>query len=146
MRNFFFGLFLLIPFLAQAQITYTPSFPTDKDTIKVVFDATQGSGGLKSYTTGDVYVHIGLITSNSTTTSDWKYVNPLTAGGSSAWGVNTTETKCTRLTTTTYSYTIYGARSFFHVTDTTEIIKQIAFVFQNYQIYCKLLLHHIFYK
>jgi hypothetical protein len=131
MRNFFFGLFLLIPFLAQAQITYTPSFPTDKDTIKVVFDATQGSGGLKSYTTGDVYVHIGLITSNSTTTSDWKYVNPTSAGGSSAWGVNTTETKCTRLTSTTYSYTINGARSFFHVTDTTEIIKQIAFVFRS---------------
>ncbi len=131
MRNFFFGLFLLIPFLMHAQVTYTPSFPTEKDTFKITFDATQGNGGLKNYTTGDVYVHIGLITSKSTSGTDWKYVNPTSAGGSSAWGVNTPETKCTRLTSTTYSYTINGARSFFKVTDTTEIIKQVAFVFRS---------------
>jgi len=132
MKNFFFGLFLLIPFLVQAQITWSPTFASDKDTVTVTYDATQGSAGLKNYTTGDVYVHVGLITSKSTSSSDWKYVNPTaTAGQSTAWGVNTTQTKCTRLTATTYSYVIPGIRSFFHVTDTTEIIQKVAFVFRS---------------
>src|SRR5690554_7697025 len=54
-------------------ITYEPAFPTENASLKVIFDATQGAGGLKDFD-GDVYLHTGVITNNSSNGSDWKYV------------------------------------------------------------------------
>ena len=67
-------LFVIFSLSIQAQIiTVTPALPTDADGVEIIFDATQGNGGLAGYT-GDVYAHTGVITNNSSSTSDWKYV------------------------------------------------------------------------
>jgi len=54
-------------------VTSEPAFPTVEDNIIITFNAQEGSGGLAGYT-GDVYAHTGVITENSNSSSDWKYV------------------------------------------------------------------------
>ncbi|MDZ7660089.1 hypothetical protein [Fodinibius sp.] len=67
---FLLGLFIT----AQAQvITTDPEFPLPGESVTITFDATEGTGGLEGYT-GDVYAHTGVITDQSTSSSDWKYV------------------------------------------------------------------------
>ena len=50
----------------------TPAFPSQNDTITVVFDATEGNGALTGVS--PVYAHAGLITNQSTSPTDWKHV------------------------------------------------------------------------
>src|SRR5678815_2477515 len=74
-------LLLLLPFsltVSYSQLlTWTPNFPVDNDpstNIVITVDATKGNQGLMNYTpTGDVYVHIGLITDSSTAAANWQY-------------------------------------------------------------------------
>ena len=70
-----FGLLLFLFVSASAQLlTWTPDFPKENDNIIITLDASKGNQGLFNYsTTSDVYVHIGLITSASTSATDWKY-------------------------------------------------------------------------
>ena len=77
-----------LPTVLLAQVTTNPDFPVKSKSVTIIFDATQGNGGLSGYT-GDVYAHTGLITSSSTSVTDWKYVI-------TEWGDNTPETKLTR--------------------------------------------------
>lgn len=117
------ALFLLLPFFLSAQITWTPYFASHSDSVTVIFDATQGNAGLLGYT-GDVYAHTGVITSASTSNSDWKYVK-------TNWGVNTPETKLTRIGTDLYEFKIKpSVRSFYGVPANESILK-IAFVFRS---------------
>src|SRR6056300_977623 len=63
----------LLPRTAMAQIlSVTPAFPSQNDTVTIVFDATEGNGALVGYT--PVYAHAGLITNQSTSPTDWKHV------------------------------------------------------------------------
>src|SRR5438445_7683356 len=67
-------MFLLRPLSAQL-LTSTPLFPADTGTVTIVVDCSKGNQGLLNYAnTGDVYVHTGVITSNSTGQTDWRYV------------------------------------------------------------------------
>ena len=59
--------------LAAQLIISDPPFPNENDEVSIVFNAAEGNAGLAGYT-GDVYVHTGVITDQSTSTSDWKYV------------------------------------------------------------------------
>ena len=81
-----------------AQITTTPAFPTEDQAVTITFDATQGTGGLANYT-GDVYAHTGVITDQSTSGSDWKYVI-------ADWNVNIDKAKMTRISTNIYQLEI----------------------------------------
>ncbi len=66
--------FLLFSFsFLQAQITTNPAKPKFNEPLEIVFDAGKGNKALYGFK-GDVYYHAGLITSNSTSSSDWKYV------------------------------------------------------------------------
>lgn len=59
--------------LMQGQvITVSPVFPTQNDTITITFDASQGNGDLVGVS--PVYAHLGVITLNSTSPADWKFV------------------------------------------------------------------------
>jgi 1,4-alpha-glucan branching enzyme len=105
------------------QIQWTPYFATDQDSIVVTFDATQGNGGLAGYT-GDVYAHTGVLTNQSATPSSWRYVK-------TDWGVNTPETKLTRIGTDLYQFVIRpSVRSFYNV-PSNETITNVAFVFRS---------------
>jgi 1,4-alpha-glucan branching enzyme len=110
--------------LAKAQIiTTTPSLPTDNDEVTVVFDATEGNGSLAGFS-GDVYAHTGVITSNSTGDSDWKYVI-------AEWSENTEKAKMTSLGDDKYQIVLTPSiREFYGVPD-GETIEKIAFVFRN---------------
>lgn len=53
-------------------LSFSPNFPSGKEAITFIFDASKGDGGLKNYT-GDVYVYTGVITDKSNQAGDWKY-------------------------------------------------------------------------
>ncbi len=104
-------------------LTWTPAFPKENDNITIAVDATKGNQGLSGFT-GNVYAHVGLITSASVNSGDWKHV-PFTwattpaAGQASSAGANR------------WSYTITDIRTFFGVTDPGETIKAIAILFRD---------------
>lgn len=58
----------------RAQVVVTqPTFFQGNAPVTLTFDATQGDGGLAGFT-GPVYIYTGVITNQSTSPSDWKYV------------------------------------------------------------------------
>src|SRR5688572_21571828 len=59
-------------------LSWTPDFPVESTTpFEIVMDGSKGNGAHNFYTpTSDVYVHAGVITNLSTSTSDWRYVRP----------------------------------------------------------------------
>jgi glycosidase len=116
-------LFFVSVWLQAQVITADPTFVTDSDAVTITFYATEGSGGLAGYT-GDVYAHTGVITENSSSSSDWKYVV-------SDWGENLPETKLTRIATDVYTLSISpDIRNYYGVPAGEEIL-QLAFVFRS---------------
>lgn len=110
-------------------LTWTPGFPTENNaaqTYVITMDATKGNQGLLGYTpTTDVYVHIGAITSKSTSASDWKYV-PF------AWATTPIAGNAVYIGGNKWTYTINGSlRSYFNITDVTENILKIAILFRS---------------
>ncbi|MGE4541267.1 MAG: alpha-amylase family glycosyl hydrolase [Bacteroidales bacterium] len=124
MHKLFTLILLFVSVWLQAQvITTDPTFVTDNDAVTITFYATEGSGGLAGYT-GDVYAHTGVITENSSSTSDWKYVV-------SDWGENLPETKLVRMAPDVYTLSITpDIRSYYGVPEGEEIL-QLAFVFRS---------------
>ncbi|OIR08401.1 malto-oligosyltrehalose trehalohydrolase [mine drainage metagenome] len=130
MRINFFIIFCFLAFSGNAQLlSWSPSFITDTtSTVTITCDATQGNQGLNNYTpTSDVYVHIGLITSSSTSSSNWLHVPSF-----STWGTTNSQIQTTSLGNNKWQYTITGGlRSFFGVTGSSETILKIAILFRN---------------
>ncbi|MCX6247842.1 MAG: alpha-amylase family glycosyl hydrolase [Bacteroidetes bacterium] len=115
---------MICTFQSIAQVVISdPAFPLETDSVTLIFDAKQGSGGLAGYT-GDVYAHTGVITNNSISPSDWKYVKTV-------WGVNTPDTKLTRIGTDLYSLKIKSSvRTYYGVVAPDTVLK-MAFVFRS---------------
>ena len=103
-------------------VTTDPPFPNLEQPVTIIFDATEGTGGLAGYD-GDVYAHTGVITDQSTQPSDWRYVK-------TNWGQNTPETKMNRLNGDLYELHIDDIRAYYGVPDSEEII-EMAFVFRS---------------
>ncbi len=120
-------IFLLAIFFAaqiNAQVVTTlPEYPTQYDSIVITFDATQGDGGLAGYT-GDVYAHTGVITNLSTSDTDWRYVI-------GDWGNDSNQPKLTRIGTDLYQLVIGYPRTFYNVSNPSEEILKLAFVFRS---------------
>ena len=73
-RNLLFLLAIVVSLYTQAQLlTWTPTFSKDNDAISITVDGTKGNLGLLGFTS-TVYIHTGVITNNSTNSSDWRYV------------------------------------------------------------------------
>ncbi len=121
---------LLISINCSAQLLiWTPTFITDTSTnVTITCDAGQGNKGLNNYSAlSDVYVHLGLITSLSNSSSDWKYVPSF-----SVWGTTNPQIQCISLGNNKWKYTISGSlRNFFGVSNTSEKILKIAILFRN---------------
>lgn len=123
MKRSLFLIFFLFVIPGFAQVTTNPALPNDNKAVTITFDASQGSAGLKDFT-GDVYAHTGVITDQSTSSTDWKYVI-------APWTTNLPKAKLTRVTANTYTLEIApDIRSFYGV-PSGETIKQLAFVFRN---------------
>ena len=123
-------LFICNIFYCKAQLlSWSPAFITDtSSSITITCDASQGNQGLYNYaTSSDVYVHIGLITSSSTSSSNWLYVPTF-----SVWGSTNAQIHATYIGNNKWQYTIAGGlRSFFGVTNPNEKIQKIAILFRN---------------
>ncbi len=110
---------------SQAQIVTTnPAIITEdyNSAIEVIFDATQGTAGLKDFT-GDVYAHTGVFTSLSPST--WKYAP--------TWGDNSSKYKLTSLGNNKWKLfiapnmnTYYGISS-----SSGEKVTKLCFVFRS---------------
>jgi glycosidase len=115
---------LLVFFLTgiiKSQIVVTePEFPTESDSIIVVFDATQpGAEELLNYS-GIVYAHTGV----NTNLGMWQHV----VGN---WGNNQNQPALTRLGTNLYELTIGFPRQFYNVTNPSEEILELSIVFRS---------------
>jgi 1,4-alpha-glucan branching enzyme len=104
-------------------ITTDPALPVVTNAVTITFNAALGSGGLAGYT-GDVYAHTGVITQYSTNGSDWKYVK-------TNWGVNTPDTKLTRIGTDLYTLQVTPNIRDYYGVPADEKILQMAFVFRS---------------
>lgn len=118
-------LFLITGFsFTYSQVIVTvPEFPTENDSIKIIFNAQEGANtpGLRGYT-GTVYTHTGVIT--STSSGQWAHVI-------GTWGNNTTQPALTRIGTDLYELVIGRPRQFYSVTNPSEKILKLAFVFRS---------------
>lgn len=125
MKRFYalLGLCLIVMFTAKAQVVTTdPAFPTDGAAVTIIFDATQGTAGLKGFT-GDVYAHTGVITDQSKDGSDWRYA--------SDWNVNLAKYKMTSLGNDKWELKMTpDIRNYYGVPAGEKILK-MAFVFRS---------------
>ncbi|MDR0829414.1 MAG: T9SS type A sorting domain-containing protein [Prevotellaceae bacterium] len=124
-KNFTFFLTLLLPYLLAAQVVTTnPAFiPSNySGAVEVIFDAAQGNQGLKDFT-GDVYAHTGVITSASTSGSDWKHAP--------TWLNNAAKYKLTSLGNNKWQLNITPSISAYYGVNAGETVEKLAFVFRN---------------
>ncbi|MDA8686949.1 alpha-amylase family glycosyl hydrolase [Schleiferiaceae bacterium] len=111
----------LLPLNALAQIlSVTPAFPSQNDTLTIIYDATEGNGALTGVV--PVYAHAGLITNQSTSPTDWKHVQ-------GNWGTTDASVLMTNLGNNLHKIeyhmpTFYGFGS-------SVIVQKMAFVFRN---------------
>jgi len=105
-------------------VTTNPAFITESSgTIEIIFNADQGTGGLRDYT-GTVYAHTGLITCESRNDSDWRYVL-------SEWGENTEQTRLTPLGNNQWRFVISPSIRDFYGVPAGERVLRLAFVFRS---------------
>jgi len=104
-------------------VTSVPLFPSDLASVTITFDATKGTGGLAGFS-GEIYAHTGVITNQSASSTDWKYVK-------TNWGENTTETQLNKVDENKYKLEIGPSiRAYYGVPADEEILK-IALVFRS---------------
>ena len=120
------GIILLFYCNSIAQLlTWSPQFPADNSNITITMDATKGNKALMGFT-GSVYMHLGLITSNSADPSAWKYVF-------TAWGT-TTAPAATSLGSNKWSFTLPNPRTYFNApagVPPGETILKVALLFRD---------------
>lgn len=103
-------------------LTWSPAFPKETDNITITVDATKGNTGLLGYT-GNVYVHVGAITSLSTGPSNWLHV-PFT------WGSSEVAALAVPAGPNKWSFTINNPKTFFNLA-AGEQLKAIAVLFRT---------------
>lgn len=113
--------FFFLNFTFNSQILeVTPAFPTVNDVVTIIYDATEGNGALVG--TSQVYCHTGLITSASTSPTNWLYVQ-------GNWGQVDPSVAMTNLGNNKHSITI-DIDAFYGFPGGTNVLK-LAFVFRN---------------
>ncbi|WP_168171906.1 hypothetical protein [Algoriphagus sp. A40] len=114
-------------------VKVSPNHPSDTDNLRIRVNATKGNQGLLDYT-GDVYVHLGVITSKSEHELDWRYVK-------FTWGSRDSAALATPVGKNNWEYSIPNIREFFGV-PRDEKIYQLAVLFRSgacIDVYCKVL-------
>ncbi len=116
----FVVLFFNLSILTFSQVTTSPQYPTQNDSIVVFLDATQpGAEELLNYT-GTIYAHTGV----NTNIGNWQHVI-------GSWGNNTTQPALTRIDANHYKLTIGRPRQFYSVTNVSEKILALALVLRS---------------
>jgi glycosidase len=117
------GLLAVLQSASGQELISVPSFPQDTATMSIILNTALGNQGLYNYADTGVYVHIGVITSASANSSDWRYV-PFT------WGTANPAAAASFLGNNQWRFTIHNIRSWFNV-PAGETIYKIAILFRN---------------
>jgi len=129
MKKILFLLAFLGVLQLNAQLLSTnPAFVQENSTgnIVITVDISKGNAGLTNV--NDVVVHTGVITSKSTTNTDWKYSKFPWPGTT----ITNAAAKCTPIGGTKLTFTITGGiKNFYGITDPTESVRKIAILFRN---------------
>jgi 1,4-alpha-glucan branching enzyme len=101
-------------------LTVNPAFPTVNDVVTITYDATQGNAALINQ--NQVYCHTGLITSTSTSPSNWQYVQ-------GTWGTADPDVIMTNIGNNKHQITI-DIDQFYGIPGSVTVLK-LAFVFRT---------------
>jgi glycosidase len=119
--------FLLLTFLAFSSLFGTaqileinPAFPTVNDVVTITYDATQGNAALVGQS--QIYAHAGLITSASTSPTNWQFVQ-------GNWGTVDPQVAMTNIGNNKHTITI-DIDQFYGFPAGTTVLK-LAFVFRT---------------
>lgn len=136
LRHVLLLMFLGLALGLSAQIVTTEPAPLQRGSNGIVLtyhaDSPLGNGGLANLPDNtDVYAHIGLLTSKSANTGDWKYVPyPWPANGNDQTA-NTAGNRLTKIAPNTYTLNISSIDAYFGITDQNETVTDIALVFRT---------------
>ena len=117
-------LFFISVFSSYGQVvSISPENATaDDNNVVLTYDASMGNKALLG--ANDIYVHTGVITDQSTSSSDWKYVI-------ADWSLNITKAIAVRIgTSNLYNINIGNIRNFYGVPSGVKILR-LAMVFRN---------------
>ena len=107
--------------LANTQIlTLDPIFPRQNDTVTIVYDAAEGNGALAGFV--PVYAHTGVITTASSSSTDWRHVQ-------GNWGTADPNVIMTPLGNNKHEIR-YHIDSYYNVPGNEDVLR-LAFVFRN---------------
>ncbi len=118
-----FGMLLFPGFLSAQTVVTVPVYPTDLDSVTVIYDATKGNGALKNVPP-PIYAHTGVITNLSTSPGDWRYVI-------APWSTNLPKALMTPLGNNLYQIKMTPSIRAWYQVPTSEQILKMAFVFRN---------------
>lgn len=122
LNRYIFLLFAFFPLLTWGQIlSVTPAFPTVNDTVTIIYDATQGNAALTGVS--PVYMHTGVITNFSTSSTDWQHVV-------TTWATTSPNCLMTNLGNNLHKVKFH-IKTFYGITNPNETVQQLAFVFRN---------------
>jgi 1,4-alpha-glucan branching enzyme len=115
---------LLLTLISWAQIiTTNPAFVTQSGgAIDIIYDASLGTAGLNNFA-GPVYAHTGVITSLSSSSSDWKHAP--------TWLDNSAKYQMTSLGSNKWKLSITPDMTTYYGLTTGEVVTKMAFVFRN---------------
>lgn len=119
-----FGFIAILLFCLEMKaqvISSNPFFVTDNDSVTVTFNASLGNGALMN-NSQPIYAHTGVITDQSTSLTNWRYVK-------SAWGVADTNVLLTQIGANQYQIRFH-VRNYYGVPG-GETILYMAFLFRN---------------
>ncbi len=125
MKKIFTTFFVVVLYAATASaqlLTWSPDFVKDNDNISITLDATKGNLAMLNFA-NPVYVHTGVITSNSSSSADWRYVKFM-------WATANTAAQATNLGNNKYRFDITNIRAFYGVPASETIVK-ISILFRD---------------
>jgi hypothetical protein len=111
-------------------LTWTPSFPTEDNssqTLVITVDVSKGNQGLLNHTpTSDIYIHTGVITNLSTSSSNWRYVK-----FSQNFNQPNPQLQAVSLGNNKWQFTIAGSLKAYYGVPAGETIQKIALLFRS---------------
>ena len=115
-----FLFFVLFPLNIFGQVVTNPFFPTQNDFVTITYDASQGNQYLEGES--PVYIHCGLITSESTSPSDWQHVM-------GNWGIADSDFQMVAIGDNLHQFS-FQIDTYFDLSPNEEVF-ELAFVFRN---------------
>ena len=115
-----FLFFVLFPLNIFGQVVTNPFFPTQNDFVTITYDASQGNQDLEGES--PVYIHCGLITSESTSPSDWQHVM-------GNWGIADSDFQMVAIGDNLHQFS-FQIDTYFDLLPDEEVF-ELAFVFRN---------------